>query len=128
MVHPGALLLIAALETPAAAVDASPLEASFGNTILSTYPNGMTAALYLNRDGGYTGLGRRSEFIDGRWSLSPGKVCFRQSRPFPVPFAICRPLVTAAIGDLWTAKATTGETLSVTLLAGRPIETAQAEK
>jgi hypothetical protein len=127
MAHPSALLLIAALVAPGGAIEASPLEAAFGNTIRSTYPNGMTAALYLNRDGSYTGQGRRHEFIDGRWSLKPGEVCFRQSRPFPLPFSICRPLVTPAIGDMWTAKAVTGEPLTVTLLAGRPTKLAQAE-
>jgi hypothetical protein len=128
MVHLGALLFVAALATPGAGIDVSPLEAAFGNTILSTYPNGMTAALYLNRDGSYTGQSRRREFIDGRWSLRPGEVCFRQSRPFPIPFSICRPLATPAIGDMWAAKAVTGETLTVTLLAGRPTEQAQAAR
>jgi hypothetical protein len=127
MAHSIALLFVAALAAPSGGGDASPLAAAFGNTVLSTYPDGETAMLYLNKDGSYTGQGRHAEFVDGRWSLRPSKVCFRQSRPFPVPFAICRPLVTPAIGDVWTAKAVTGETLTVTLLAGRPAAYVQAE-
>jgi hypothetical protein len=127
MAHPAALLFVAALATPGGPVDSSPLEAAFGNTILSTYPDGKTATLYLDRDGSYTGQGRHKEFIDGRWSLRPGKVCFRQSHPFPVPFSICRPLVAPAIGDEWTVKAVTGETLAVTLLAGRPTGAGEVE-
>ena len=112
-----ALILAAVLsQTPPAAADLAP---AFGNTLLSTYPDGRTARMWLQADGRYQGQGRRGGASSGRWSVRDGQVCFGQRRPIPVPRSFCTPIVRGGVGTRWTARAVTGETIRVQLVAGR---------
>ena len=95
------------------------LAPAFGNTLVSTYPDGRTARMWLQADGRYEGQGRRGRSSSGRWSVREGKVCFSQRRPFPSPTSFCTPIVRGGIGTRWTARAVTGETIRVQLAAGR---------
>ena len=93
---------------------------AFGNTLLSTYPDGRTAKLWLSADGSYTGLGRRGDHTGGTWTATGGKLCMKQHKPFFYPFSWCT--ATPEGGDLgggWKAKAPTGEPIVVTLVKGR---------
>lgn len=114
-VFPTVLALAAAL-----AVSPAPpgLEAAFTGTVVSTYPDGRTAKLWLNRDGSYRGQGRRGRPSSGRWTLKGERICLRQSRPFPAPFAHCT-RVPADGATSWTDRAVTGERIHVELVAGR---------
>jgi len=89
---------------------------AFGNTIISTYPDGRKARLWLQPDGGYTAMGRRGDRSAGHWKLKGDKLCLKQSRPIPVWFSYCTGLPT---GDTWKAKAVTGEPIVVRLVKGR---------
>jgi hypothetical protein len=114
-----AFLLSAALvgcACAASAEAASPLDAAFGNTIVSTYPDGRKAELYLDRDGTYKATGRRGDASSGAWSVKGDKVCLKQQHPFGAPFSFCTPLPS---GSTWTAKAVTGESIQVTIVPGR---------
>jgi hypothetical protein len=95
------------------------LEVAFNNTVVSTYPDGRHAELWLNRDGTYKAMGRRKDLSDGHWSLKGGKVCLRQSHPLAVPFSYCTPLRAGGVGTSWAAKAVTGEAVKVKIVAGR---------
>ena len=64
------------------------VEPAFGNTIVSTYPDGRTAKVWLQPDGAYLGQGRRGGRSSGRWTLDGDRICLRQSRPFPFPKAL----------------------------------------
>ncbi len=97
----------------------SPIDAAFGGTIVSTYPDGRTAELYLQRDGSYTARGRRGDPSNGRWKLNDDKLCLSQSSPLPVPFAFCTPIPAGNLRSAWSAKAVTGETIRVRLVKGR---------
>jgi hypothetical protein len=119
MLRAAALLLFAAAASPAWAVDVSALEPAFGNTIVSTYPDGRTAKAWLNRDGTYRGTSRRGVAMAGRWSLKGDNVCFRQSRPFPAPVSWCTPVHQGGVGATWNAKAVTGEPIRLELAPGR---------
>ena len=110
------LLLVAG---PAIANAPSSLEPAFANTILSTYPDGKTGKLWLEPDGSYRAEGRRAEPTSGRWKVKGSRMCFRQSRPFPVPFSYCAPIVAGDVGTVWSGKAVTGEPLRIELVAGR---------
>jgi len=103
----GGLLLLTA-----GAPDAPPqLEKAFHSTIVSTYPDGRTAELWMKPDGSYTSMGRRHERHSGHWKLSGDKVCFKRGL-----FGYC----TAIPGDTaFTTKAVTGETIQVKLIPGR---------
>jgi hypothetical protein len=56
------LFSILLLAPPVALAETSPLELAFSNTIVSTYPDGRKAKLWLNRDGSY----RRRDAAAGR--------------------------------------------------------------
>jgi hypothetical protein len=100
----------------AAGAQAAPLDRAFGNTIVSTYPDGRTAQLWLEPSGDYQAMGRHHDPSRGHWKLSGDQVCLRQSRPVPMPMSYCTGLPS---GDSWTAKAVTGEPLKVRLVKGR---------
>jgi hypothetical protein len=92
-----------------ASADAS-LAPAFRGTIISTYPDGRTAKLWLNADGRYTAAGRRGDRSSGHWKVKGGEVCLSQSRPIPSPFSFCTPKPTTST---WRAKAVSGEPITV---------------
>lgn len=106
-------LVLAASGAKAAALSPA---AAFGNTIVSTYPDGRVAELWLKEDGGYSAKGRRGDGSSGHWRVKGARLCLKQSRPLPMFFSFCTAIPDAA--KTWTAKAVTGETISVRLVKG----------
>jgi hypothetical protein len=105
-------MLVQALMAIAAAGSTPPaLERVFTGTIVSTYPDGRTAELWMNRDGTYTSMGRRHDRHSGRWSLKGEKVCFTRG-----PFGYCTAVPTEGS---FTTRAVSGETIQVRLVPGR---------
>jgi hypothetical protein len=100
-------------------VAASPLlAAAFGNTIVSTYPDGRTAEIWLRSDGGYSSEGRTHLISSGRWNLRGDDICFHQTHPW-LPFAtFCTPMPSATVGATWRSRAPTGETTVLRLVRG----------
>ena len=98
--------------------DDSRLEPAFGNTVISTYPDGRTAKLWLQRDGSYTGQGRRGGGSSGRWTVKGDEVCLKQSRPIHAFTSFCTPLPSGGAGGSWAAKAVTGEQIRVRIVKG----------
>lgn len=94
------------------------LKEAFGSTIISTYPDGRQAELWILEDGTYKAEGRRHEFSDGAWQIKGEKVCLKQRHPFPAPFSFCTP-VPATLDKPWTGKAYTGEAINIRLVKGR---------
>jgi hypothetical protein len=104
--------------TVAAAPAAPPaLQKAFTGTIVSTYPDGRIAKLWMNPGGDYTSEGRRHERHSGHWKVSGDKVCFK--RGF---FGYCTAIPTSE--KAFTTKAVTGETIQVRLEPGREGEKA----
>lgn len=98
------------------------LEKAFGSTIVSTYPDGRQAELWLKRDGAYESEGRRHDRSSGTWQIKGDdkqgyKLCMKQHHPFPAPFSFCTP-APETLDRPWTAKAYTGEQISVRLVHG----------
>lgn len=121
--HPVCSLFTAAVLTafaaaPATAAEPTGLEAAFRATIVSTYPDGRTARLWLHQDGSYTARGRRGDLSSGRWTQKGEKLCMKQRRPLPVPFSFCTPMVEGGIGTTWAATAVSGEPVKVRLEPG----------
>lgn len=117
-----AFTLAAALASPVIAQSpAAPppgMEAAFTGTVVSTYPDGRTAKLWLNADGTYRGQGRRGKPSSGRWTIKGERICLKQSRPIAAPMSFCTALPrTGAVS--WTGKAVTGETVRYQLVPGR---------
>ncbi|MGZ3273269.1 MAG: hypothetical protein ACXU82_12995 [Caulobacteraceae bacterium] len=98
------------------------LEMAFGSTIVSTYPDGRQAELWLKRDGAYEAEGRRHDRSGGTWQIKTDgkaqKLCLKQRRPFPTPFSFCTPVPEAGLERPWTGKAYTGEQISIRLVRG----------
>ena len=117
--HPIGLFTLLVMAVPVPAGAHPRLEAAFSNTIVSTYPDGRIGKLWLEPDGSYSGLGRRGDSSSGRWKVKGERICFRQSRPIPIPFSHCAPMVDGDVGAVWGGKAVTGEPLAITLVAGR---------
>ena len=95
------------------------LAPAFGNTLVSTYPDGRTARMWLRADGHYEGQGRRGGASSGVWRVRGGQVCLSQRRPIPFPRSFCTPIVRGSVGARWTARSVTGEPIRVELVAGR---------
>ena len=108
------------LASPAAAAtsDTSVLEPAFSNTIVSTYPDGRKAKLWLNRDGTYRAQGRRGKPSSGRWTLKGERICLKQSRPIPVG-SYCTGVKRGGVGTSWSGKAVTGEPIRIQVVGGR---------
>ena len=98
---------------------ASPVEAAFGNTIVSTYPSGRSTKLWLNRNGTYEGQRTNGKHTAGRWSLKGGKVCLKQTKPAAIPLTFCSKVPSGRVGTTWNSKSPKGEPLRNRLVAGR---------
>lgn len=112
-------IVLAAGIALATAATAAPIPAelgkAFGNTVVSTYPDGRTGLLWLKRDGTYDAKGRRRTPSSGTWAVKGGKVCLKQLKPMRAPFSYCTRLPS---GETWKAKAVTGEPITVRIVAG----------
>ena len=106
-----ALIVMSLLLSAQAPAAASDLQAAFRNTLVSTYPDGRTARLWLAEDGQYEGQDRRGGRNAGVWRV--------RDPPLPMPGQFCTPIVRVAVGGSWSTRAMTGETIRVTLVAGR---------
>jgi hypothetical protein len=95
---------------------ASPVEAAFGNTIVSTYPSGRSTRLWLNRNGTYEGQRTNGKRTAGKWSLKGGKVCLKQNG---LPLTFCSKIPAGKVGTTWSSKSPKGEPLKNRLVAGR---------
>jgi hypothetical protein len=95
------------------------VEAAFGNTILMTYPDGRQGRLWLAADGTYTAEGRRRTPSSGKWRVKGDRICLTQLKPVRGPFSHCTRAPDGGIGTTWTARAVTGETITVKVMRGR---------
>lgn len=81
-------------------------------------PNGDKAWLWFRPDGGYTAR-LAGGVSSGRWSVRGEQVCLRQSRPVFIPFPLCTAAPAGGVGAVWTARAPSGETMTLTLVRGQ---------
>jgi hypothetical protein len=111
-------ILLAAAAPAWAKTDDPSMSPAFEGTIISTYPDGRKGKLWLSEDGSYKAAGRRGDRSSGHWTLKDDKVCLKQSRPIPTPFAFCTPKPSSTT---WKAKAVSGEPITVHIeKGGRP--------
>ena len=113
--------LIVAAGVIASAAHAAPasVQAAFGNTIVSTYPDGRKGELWLQAGGSYTAEGRRGDMSSGHWTVKGSNLCLKQAKPIGVPISFCTPIPSSGMGGTWSAKAVTGEAIRVKLVKGR---------
>lgn len=118
------VVIALALMTPGAAWASGPggveaMQAAFGNTIVSHYPNGHWVKHWFDRDGGY-----RAQFWDGRrltarWGREGDKICLNNIQPRMILSRFCTPLVEASVGETWPGRDPLGRRVRNELVAGR---------
>lgn len=115
------LAVAAALAAPPAfaTTTVADLKPAFSNTIVSTYPDGRKAKLWLAADGTYRAQGRRGKPSSGRWTLKGDQICLKQMKPFRAPSSFCTAVKKGGVGTSWPSKAVTGEKITVKVVAGR---------
>jgi hypothetical protein len=114
-----ALALTLAATPPMAALAAPDLTPAFKGTIVSTYPSGRSAKLWLEPGGTYTGLGAKGAHYAGTWKLKGEKVCLRQTKPTPSLFSFCQAIPNVGPGGTWDSRSPKGEPLKNRLEPGR---------
>ena len=116
-------LLVAGAAVGARAADAptpdavQAVQATFGNTVFSMYPDGRSQKIWLHPDGTWEGKSRRGVALSGKWTLKGDRVCLRQSRPPTLPISFCQvmpkdPAITLTSKDL------TGQTIHLKIVKG----------
>ena len=114
----GALALAAAVAAPAAA--SAEIDDTFGNTVLSRYPDGGWVKHWFNQDGSYA-----AEFSDGRrlaarWRVEGQRVCLNGIRPaFMMISRFCSPMIEASVGQSWVSRDPLGRRVTNVLQPGR---------
>ncbi|MFN3815606.1 hypothetical protein [Brevundimonas sp.] len=93
------------------------LEPAFRNTLQITGSDGRVSRMWLDRDGGYRGHGRRAS--SGVWRLRGDQLCFTQLRPIPIPVPFCTPLIAGDVGARWNARSATGDPIVIEIVRGR---------
>jgi hypothetical protein len=92
---------------------------AFGNTLVSTYPDGRTGEIWLKADGTYTGLGRKkTDPSSGHWKIKGDSICLSQSKPFVFGYTVCIKVPESGLESGFQNKAVTGEMTTVTLVHG----------
>ena len=104
------------LKTADPAVGAS-VRATFGNTVMSMYPDGRSQKVWLHPDGTWDGKSRKGTSLSGKWALKGDRVCLRQSKPPTLPISFCQqmprdPDVTLTSHDLL------GQTIHLKIVKG----------
>ena len=115
----GLLFCLAATQGAIAApTGSSSVEKAFGNTIVSTYPDGRTGELWLAPGGTYTAQGRKGDPSRGHWHVKGNRLCLLQVKPVPMLSSFCTPIPETGMGKPWSAKAATGEAITVKVEEG----------
>jgi hypothetical protein len=107
------------MATPALALTRADLEPAFKNTVITTYPSGRVAKLWLNRDGSYDAARTNGERTRGKWEIKKDKICMTQQKPFYVPLSFCTIVPRGGVGTSWDSSSFKGEPVRNTLVAGR---------
>jgi hypothetical protein len=115
----GAYAAFAGLNAQAA--DLSSVAPAFGNTVVSTYPDGTSQKIWLHPDGSWNGISRKGDRLSGRWTLRADKVCLRQTRPMTLPITYCTAVPPdSAPGVQWTGRDVVGRPITLSLMKGMP--------
>lgn len=109
----------AAAAAGAQAAEAGAVSGAFGNTVISTYPDGRSQKIWLHPDGRWDGLSRSNRPLAGTWSAKGDKVCLKQSKPPTLPVSFCTQLPERAEpGVQWTSRDVGGTPIRLSLQKG----------
>lgn len=102
----------------AAIAEESPMQGAFGNTILSTFPDGATSRSYLEPDGTYKAVTREGWTLTGRWAIERKRLCYHGDAAPGAP-PLCTIGLGKKVGDSWSIFLEDGSKIRVEIVAGR---------
>lgn len=114
-------LLAVGIATSAKSAPSAPtgLEPAFGNTIVSTHPDGRQAKLWLRADHTFEAQGRAGNRSSGTWRVRGGRLCLTQKRPVSIPFSYCHAYPAVTVGARWRDTASNGDRVINQVVRGR---------
>ena len=105
----------------AQAAEPGAVSAAFGNTVISSYPDGTSQKIWLHADGTWNGISRHNVALTGHWTVRDDKVCMRQSTPPTLPISYCTPLpANSQPGVQWSGRDVAGRQITLSLMKGVP--------
>lgn len=113
----GALALAAAVAAPAAA--SAEIDDTFGNTVLSRYPDGGWVKHWFNPDGTYAAHFSDGRRLSARWAIQGERICLSNIRPSMLLPRFCTSMIDADVGQTWQARDPLGRRVRNVLVAGR---------
>lgn len=113
------LIATAAVALTAGVALADNLAGYYGNTVVTTGPDGAAAKTKINKDGTYVTTLPDGKTTNGTWAWKdPTTACFTQTAPAPAAPA-CFKIDEHKVGDSWTGKGADGKTdVKYSLIAG----------
>lgn len=97
----------------------STLGPAFGNTIVSTHPDGREARLWLDADQSFRAQGRAGNRSSGVWRVRGNRLCLTQRRPISIPFSYCHAFPRVAVGQIWNDTASNGDRVVNRIVRGQ---------
>lgn len=113
----GLMVALSGATTETIAADNSGL---FENTVEVVSSQGLSKA-YVDRDGTFRRVFANGATVRGSWTDDGNQTCFTVEDPAPSEGTgpNCEPTVARKVGDQWTVTDPSGETLTMTVVAGR---------
>lgn len=114
---------LAVAAVSAACLLASPvradINAAFGNTVVSRYPDGGWVKHWFNPDGSYAAQFSDGRRLSARWSVRGERVCLSNIRPSMLIPRVCTAMIDADVGETWQSRDPLGRRVQNVLVAGR---------
>ncbi|MCO8029786.1 hypothetical protein NI454_07435 [Brevundimonas diminuta] len=95
------------------------MQATFGNTVVSHYPNGNWVKHWFDRDGAYRALFSDGRRLTARWAQEGDKICLNEIRPRMIISRFCTPYIEVSVGETWSGRDPLGRRVRNELVAGR---------
>jgi hypothetical protein len=116
------LLGAAILALSAGVALADNLAGYYGNTVVTTMPDGSVIKTKVNKDGTYSSALPNGTTAKGTWAWKDATTaCFTQTEPAPPAGSApaCFPIDAHKVGDTWTGKGADGKTdVKYSIVAG----------
>ena len=95
------------------------INAAFGNTVVSRYPDGGWVKHWFNPDGTYAAQFSDGRRLAARWSVRGERVCLTHMRPNMLIPRFCTEMIEAEVGDTWQSRDPLGRRVQNVLVEGR---------
>jgi hypothetical protein len=96
------------------------IERTFGNTLVSRYPDGGWVRHWFNADGSYSARFSSGRTVSARWRVEGDRVCLNNISPAMMMISrFCSPMIEAGVGDSWTSRDPLGRRVTNVLQRGR---------